>query len=349
MAKEAKSLGWLPKRQANSQKIKASEFAIIHQTPSQTAAQTGQIASQTREPTQQRHTDVHASGQQGDKIEEPYSQEWVQCLKACTRTGPLLQFNGCINHKKAESILIDTGASTCFVSEEFVRRNSLVWIAKNDAIPKMSELSLTVGRPPVTLGVEARHDDTELVQCLLSKTALRKQLAKQIVELYVVHVRDCDFNESPALSGQSDELPDDLRQLKEEFKDLFTDGLPPGPPPNRGAHTHKISTDPQAKPPISALRRYSPAEREEMQKQITALLEKGFIKPSASPYGAAVLFARKKDGSLRMCVDYRALNDISTKDKYPLPRIDELLDRLHGAKYFSSIDLASGYWQIPID
>jgi hypothetical protein len=223
------------------------------------------------------------------------------------------------------------------------------WIAKNEAIPKMSELSLTVGRPPVTLGVEARRDDTELVKCLLSKTALRKQLAKQIVELYVVHVRDCDFNESPALSGQSDELPNDLRQLKEEFKDLFTDGLPPGPPPNRGAHTHKISTDPQAKPPISALRRYSPAEREEMQKQITALLEKGFIKPSASPYGAAVLFAKKKDGSLRMCVDYRALNDISTKDKYPLPRIDELLDRLHGAKYFSSIDLASGYWQIPID
>jgi hypothetical protein len=75
---------------------------------------------------------------------------------------------------------------------------------------------------------------------------IRKQLPRQIVELYVVHVTDCDFTGNPALSNQSEELPDDLRQLKEQFKDMFTDGLPPGPPPNRGAHTHKISTDPQA-------------------------------------------------------------------------------------------------------
>ena len=72
-------------------------------------------------------------------------------------------------------------------------------------------------------------------------------------------------------------------------------------------------------------------------------MESGFIRPSKSPYGAPVLFVKKKDGSLRMCIDYRALNKITVKNKYPLPRIDELLDRLIKVAVFSKIDLRSGY------
>src|SRR5690242_3721339 len=76
------------------------------------------------------------------------------------------------------------------------------------------------------------------------------------------------------------------------------------------------------------------------------LMDNGYVQESKSPYGAPVLFVKKKDGSMRMCVDYRALNKITIKNKYPLPRIDELLDRLIGARYFSKIDLRSGKHQV---
>ena len=78
-------------------------------------------------------------------------------------------------------------------------------------------------------------------------------------------------------------------------------------------------------------------------------METNCIVPSSSPYGAPILFARKKDGRLRMCIDYRQLNENTIKDAYPLPRIDELMGRLNGAKYFSKLDLRDGYHQIEMD
>ncbi|WVZ90439.1 hypothetical protein U9M48_036741 [Paspalum notatum var. saurae] len=84
-------------------------------------------------------------------------------------------------------------------------------------------------------------------------------------------------------------------------------------------------------------------EYDELKKQLDELLEKRFIRRSVSPWGALVLFVNKKDGTLRLCVDYRELNAVTIKNKYPLPRIDDLLNQLKGAKYFSKIDLRSGY------
>ena len=91
-----------------------------------------------------------------------------------------------------------------------------------------------------------------------------------------------------------------------------------------------------------------PKELEGMKKQLEELLEKGFIYPSSSPWGCLAIFVKKKDGTLRICVDYRPLNVVTINNKYPLPRIDTLFDQLAGAKVFSKFDLHSGYHKIKI-
>ncbi|KAJ9539086.1 hypothetical protein OSB04_031819 [Centaurea solstitialis] len=105
-----------------------------------------------------------------------------------------------------------------------------------------------------------------------------------------------------------------------------------------------IGATPIAKTPY----RLAPAEMKEMRNQLKELLDKGFIQPSTSPWGAPVLFVKKKDGSFRMCIDYRELNKVTIKKKYPLPCIDDLFDQLQGASYFSKIDLRSGYHQLRV-
>ena len=91
----------------------------------------------------------------------------------------------------------------------------------------------------------------------------------------------------------------------------------------------------------------APAELAELKKQLEDLIEKGFIRPSSLPWGAPVLFVKKKDGTMLLCIDYRWINNVTVNDMYPLPKIDELLDQLYEASLFSKIDLASGYHQNP--
>ncbi|CAI7882601.1 unnamed protein product [Closterium sp. NIES-53] len=143
----------------------------------------------------------------------------------------------------------------------------------------------------------------------------------------------------------SSELPATVKEVLEQYKDIMPDDLPAGVPPAR-THEHEIVEEPGAKPVSRAPYRLSPTELANMKKQIEYLLDRQLIRPSTSPYGAPVLFTRKPDGSLRMCIDYRALNKQTVKNKYPIPRIDDLLDHLHGATVFSKMDLRSGYWQI---
>ena len=121
-----------------------------------------------------------------------------------------------------------------------------------------------------------------------------------------------------------------------------------GLPPHREID-FEIETIPGAAPISIAPYRMAPMELKELKKQLEELLDKGFIRPSTSPWGAPVLFVKKKDGSLRLCIDYRQLNRITMKNKYPLPRIDDLLDQLKGATVFSKIDLRSGYWQLRVE
>ncbi|GJP47495.1 hypothetical protein CLOM_g6682 [Closterium sp. NIES-68] len=144
---------------------------------------------------------------------------------------------------------------------------------------------------------------------------------------------------------KTSEPPGKIKKLLKEFQDILPDNLPNELPPYR-THQHEIVEEPGSKPTFRAPYRLSPMELTDMKKQTEYLLAKGIIQPSTSPYGAPVLFTPKPDGSLRMCIDYRALNKQIIKNKYPIPRIDDLLDQLRGATVFSKLDLRSGYWQI---
>ena len=131
-----------------------------------------------------------------------------------------------------------------------------------------------------------------------------------------------------------------------EFPDVFPDDLP-GLPPDREID-FQIELAPGTEPILRAPYRMAPAELKELKVQMEEMVNKGFVRPSTSPWGAPVLFVKKKDGSMRLCIDYRELNKVTIRNQYPLPRIDDLFDQLQGAKVFSKIDLRSGYHQLRV-
>jgi hypothetical protein len=131
-----------------------------------------------------------------------------------------------------------------------------------------------------------------------------------------------------------------------DFPDVFPEELP-GMPPDREVE-FVIDLLPSTAPISKRPYKMSVEELKELKKQLTEVQEVGYIRPSSSPWGAPVLFVQKKDGSQRMCVDYRSLNDVIVKNKYPLPCIEDLFDQMRGARVFSKIDLRSGYHQMKI-
>ncbi|GJU17527.1 putative reverse transcriptase domain-containing protein [Tanacetum coccineum] len=134
--------------------------------------------------------------------------------------------------------------------------------------------------------------------------------------------------------------------IVKNFPEVFPEDLP-GLPPTRQVEFH-IDLVPGAAPVARAPYRLAPSEMKELADQLQELSDKGFIRPSSSPWGAPVLFVKKKDGSLRMCIDYRELNKLTVKNRYPLPRIDDLFDQLQGSSVYSKIDLRSGYHQLRV-
>ncbi|GJY32630.1 putative reverse transcriptase domain-containing protein [Tanacetum coccineum] len=131
-----------------------------------------------------------------------------------------------------------------------------------------------------------------------------------------------------------------------DFPEVFPKDLP-GIPPARQVE-FQIDLVPGAAPVARAPYRLAPSEMKELAEQLQELSDKGFIRPSSSPWGAPVLFVKKKDGSFRMCIDYRELNKLTVKNRYPLPRIDDLFDQLQGSSVYSKIDLRSGYHQLRV-
>ncbi|KAL2936913.1 RNA-directed DNA polymerase-like protein [Bienertia sinuspersici] len=146
---------------------------------------------------------------------------------------------------------------------------------------------------------------------------------------------------------QGNEVPQEISGVLKDFEDVMPLELPKKLPPRREVD-HEIELEPGVRPPAMSTYRMAPPELEELRKQLKELLDTGFIRPSKAPYGASMLFQRKHDGSLHMCIDYRALNKIAVKNKYPIPLVADLFDQLGKAKYFSKINLRSGYWQVRI-
>jgi len=170
-----------------------------------------------------------------------------------------------------------------------------------------------------------------IVSCIKARKYLRKQHYA-----FLAHVVD-----NKKAVKKIEDVPD-----VRDFPDVFPEDLPGVPPAPQVEF--RIDLVSGAVPVARAPYRLALAEMQELSSQLNELLNKGFIRPSFSPWGAPVLFVKKKDGSFRMCIDYRELNKLTVKNRYPLPRIDGLFDQLQGASHFSKIDLRSGYHQLRV-
>ncbi|KAL0331235.1 UNVERIFIED_CONTAM: Retrovirus-related Pol polyprotein from transposon [Sesamum angustifolium] len=202
-------------------------------------------------------------------------------------------------------------------------------------LPHVDSLMMLGAKPCIIPTLAGRNGEKNLSAMQFEKGRKRNEPS------YLCTLR---FEEIEQASGP---IPGVIKKLLKEFEDVMPDELPRKLPPKR-AVDHEIELVPGTKPPARAPYRMSQPELVELRKQLKEMLESGIIKPAKSPYGAPVLFQKKADGSLRMCCDYRALNKITVKNKYPIPLVADCFDRLSRAKYFTKIDLRSGYWQVRI-
>jgi hypothetical protein len=154
----------------------------------------------------------------------------------------------------------------------------------------------------------------------------------QLLQLFLV---------SPNSPGvQSEAVHPDVQPILTQFEHLFAE--PTDLPPRRDCD-HKIPLVPGTTPVSVRQYRYSPTLKTEIENQVSEMLQTGFIRPSSSAFSSPILMVRKKDGGWQMCVDYRLLNSLAVESKFPIPVIDELLDELAGAQWFTSLDLRAGF------
>ena len=180
------------------------------------------------------------------------------------------------------------------------------------------------------------------VQHSLGSTALEAS-ADQLAKWYAGNDIWATALVSVTPPENSETVPPEVAVVIERFESVF--GEPTELPPHR-EYDHAVPLTPDAHPFNLRPYRYTPLQKDEIERQVQAMITAGTIVPSSSPFASPVLLVKKKDGSWRFCVDYRRLNSLTVKNKFPLPVIDELLDELAGTKYFSKLDLRAGYHQI---
>ncbi|KAI3704519.1 hypothetical protein L1987_74741 [Smallanthus sonchifolius] len=208
------------------------------------------------------------------------------------------------------------------------------WLSKNHAeivcFEKIVQIPLPNGE---VLSIQGEKSGVTLrmINCMKARKYLRKGYC-----VFLAHVVEKKPEER-----RLEDIP-----IVKDYPEVFPKDLPGLPPPRQVEF--RIDLVPGPAPVARSPYRLAPSEMQELSNQLQELLDKGFIRPSFSPWGAPVLFVKKKDGTFRMCIDYRELNKLTIKNRYPLPRIDDLFDQLQGSSFYSKIDLHSGYHQLRI-
>jgi hypothetical protein len=263
-------------------------------------------------------------------------------------------------------ILFDSGATHSFISEKLIRKLGLkgshttsayeiitlggqitsnilirgVSLGLGSKIIPMNLIVINLVGMDVILGMEWTNQHKVILDISYRVVEINSPTVGH-TSLYLPFKDGTDSCANVTIISSLDEIP-----IVCEYPDVFPDELP-GMPPDRDVE-FVIELQPGTAPISKRPYRMPPKELAELKTQLQELLDKGYIRLSSSPWGCPALFVKKKDGSLRMCVDYRPLNAVTIKNKYPLPRIDILFYQLAGAKVFSKIDLRSGYHQIKI-
>ncbi|GJZ27409.1 putative reverse transcriptase domain-containing protein [Tanacetum coccineum] len=213
------------------------------------------------------------------------------------------------------------------------------WLAKYHALIVCDEKVVRIPYGDEVLIIRGDNCDDGSKLNIISCTRTQKYIEKGC-QVYLAQVT------SKKAEDKSEEKRLEDVPIVREFPEVFPEDLP-GLPPARQVE-FQIDLVPGAAPVARAPYRLAPAEMQELSTQLQELSDRGFIRPSSSPWGAPVLFVKKKDGSFRMCIDYRELNKLTVKNRYPLPRIDDLFDQLQGSRVYSKIDLRSGYHQLRV-
>ncbi|GJX41344.1 putative reverse transcriptase domain-containing protein [Tanacetum coccineum] len=268
-----------------------------------------------------------------------------------------------LNNRYA-SILFDTGADRSFVSTAFSSRIVITPTALDHDYNVELADGRIVGLNTIIRGctlnllnhpfnidlmpVELGSFDVIIGMDWLAKYHAIIVCAEKIAQEYLTkgcHVFLANITATKDEDKSKEKRLEDV-PVVQEFPEVFPEDLP-GIPPTRQVE-FQIDLVPGATPVARAPYRLAPSEMKELAEQLQELTDKGFIRPSSSPWGAPVLFVKKKDGSFRMCIDYRELNKLTVKNRYPLPRIDDLFDQLQGSSIYSKIDLRSGYHQLRV-